>query len=152
MKSEKAIVNIINLSEDKDLELPRHATEDSAGVDLVSNVDVVLHKMERKLISTGIAIELPKGFEAQVRPRSGLAFKHGITLINSPGTIDADYRGEILVPLINLGDKAFEISRGLRIAQMIVSRYYKVEFNLVKEFDASTRRGEGGFGSTGLKS
>jgi len=128
--------------------LPFYATEQAAGLDLYSAVDEVIRPMERKLIPTGIAIELPEGFEAQIRPRSGLALKYGITVLNSPATIDADYRGEIKVLLINLGTEDFVIRRGDRIAQLVVSQVVRVEFEEVDEL-SPTNRGEGGFGSTG---
>ena len=129
---------------------PSYATEQSAGVDLKANISeaVVLGSLERKLIPTGLYIALPKGYEAQVRPRSGLALKHGITVLNTPGTIDADYRGEICVILVNLSGEAFRIEPGERIAQMVVARHEFVEWEEVEALD-STSRGEGGFGSTG---
>lgn len=134
----------------KDLPMPQYATEDSAGMDLCANVQepVTLAAGERKLIPTGISIALPRAYEAQVRPRSGLAVKYGITVLNSPGTIDADYRGEIMVILANLSDKAFVIERGMRIAQMIISPVTKAEMVHVESLD-ETARGSGGFGSTG---
>ena len=104
------------------------------------------------MIPTGIAISIPEGFEGQVRPRSGLAIKNGITVINAPGTIDSDYRGEIKVPIINLGDKDFIVERGMRIAQLIIARYEKIEWNLVEQLPQNTTRGDAGFGSTGLVS
>ena len=115
-------IKIINKSE---YEAPKYETEQSAGVDLRANIDeeIILYPMERKLIPTGIFIELPKGYEAQIRPRSGLAAKHGITVLNSPGTIDADYRGEIMVLLINLSNEYFSVKPGMRIAQMIIARH-----------------------------
>ena len=133
-----------------DLPLPAYATEGSAGLDLLAAIDgeLALEPGKRALLPTGIAIALPAGFEAQVRPRSGLALKHGITLINSPGTIDSDYRGEIKCPLINLGDEVFRISRGMKIAQMIIARHEIAELLEVAELPAS-QRGAGGFGSTG---
>ncbi len=133
------------------LPLPSYATSQSAGVDLLAAVreDITLAPGERKLIPTGIAIALPEGYEAQVRPRSGLALKNGVTVLNTPGTIDADYRGEIGVILINLGQESFVVSRGMRIAQMIIAPFSHVAFALVEELDA-TARGEGGFGSTGV--
>lgn len=131
--------------------IPEYATESSAGVDLHAVLDepVVLKPLERKLIKTGLAIALPKGFEAQIRPRSGLALKKGITVLNTPGTIDADYRGEIGVILINLSSENFTVNHGERIAQMIIARHEVAEF---LEFDelSSTTRGIGGFGSTGV--
>lgn len=124
----------------------------AAGVDLLAAVagNCALAPGERRLIPTGIAIALPRGYEAQVRPRSGLALKYGVTVLNSPGTIDADYRGEIGVLLINLGESPFVIERGDRIAQMVFARVTKIEFELAVDLEAS-RRGEGGFGSTGEK-
>jgi dUTP pyrophosphatase len=139
------------LDHGRDLSLPAYATAHSAGVDLVAAVgsDVVLLPMGRALIPTGLAMALPEGFEAQIRPRSGLALKHGITCLNSPGTIDADYRGEIKVMLINLGEEPFVITRGMRIAQMVVASYVRVAFTPVDSLE-TTERGAGGFGSTGL--
>ncbi len=132
------------------LNLPAYATEHSAGMDLLAAVehDTILGAGEYTLIPTAIAIALPQGYEAQIRPRSGLAFKHGVTVLNAPGTIDADYRGEIGVLLINHGKEPFVISRGMRIAQMIIAPYSRAEWNEVKNLD-DTDRGEGGFGSTG---
>ena len=133
-------------------QLPEYATPPSAGMDLRANIgeDIVLKPMERRLIPTGLHIALPEGYEAQVRPRSGLALKHGITVLNSPGTIDADYRGEICVLLINLSDKDFTITDGERIAQMVIARHEQGEFVIVDELD-TTLRGEGGYGHTGVK-
>ena len=132
--------------------LPAYATSQSAGMDLRANLDapVTLHPLERRLIPTGLHIALPKGFEAQVRPRSGLALKHGITVLNSPGTIDADYRGELMVLLVNLSDTDFVFNNGERIAQMVVARHEVVEWEPVGELD-ETERGEGGYGHTGVK-
>ena len=132
--------------------LPAYATPQSAGMDLRANVDgpVTLRPMERRIIPTGLHIALPAGFEAQVRPRSGLALKHGITVLNAPGTIDADYRGELGVLLINLSAEDFVINDGERIAQMVVARHETVAFSVVDELD-ETERGEGGYGHTGLK-
>ena len=132
--------------------LPAYATSQSAGMDLRANLDapVTLHPLERRLIPTGLHIALPKGFEAQVRPRSGLALKHGITVLNSPGTIDADYRGELMVLLVNLSDADFIVNNGERIAQMVVARHEVVEWEPVGELD-ETERGEGGYGQTGVK-
>lgn len=129
---------------------PAYATEQSAGLDLKANLEqpVVLQPLQRALIPTGLYIALPAGYEAQVRPRSGLALKHGITVLNSPGTIDADYRGELRVILVNLSDQPFEILPGERIAQMVVARFEQVEWEQADELDA-TERGAGGFGSTG---
>ena len=129
---------------------PAYATEQSAGVDLRANLEapVVLRPLERTLVPTGLYIALPKGYEAQVRPRSGLAVKHGITVLNSPGTVDADYRGELRTVLVNLGTEPFEIVPGERIAQMVIARHEQVEWEEVDQLD-ETRRGTGGFGSTG---
>ncbi len=133
-------------------QLPAYATEQSAGMDLRANLEapVVLKPMERKLIPTGLHIALPAGYEAQVRPRSGLALKHGITVLNTPGTIDADYRGEIGVLLINLSSEEFVINDGERVAQMVIARYEQGEFEVVDELD-ETERGAGGYGHTGVK-
>ena len=129
---------------------PAYATPQSAGVDLRANLaePVVLQPLQRALIPTGLYIALPPGYEAQVRPRSGLAIKHGITVLNSPGTVDADYRGELRVILVNLSDQPFEIVSGERIAQMVIARHEQVEWEPVEELD-TTERGAGGFGSTG---
>jgi dUTP pyrophosphatase len=131
-----------------DAQLPIYAHPGDAGADLVAAEDCILQPLERKAISTGLSVEIPIGFEIQVRPRSGLALKHGITVLNSPGTIDAGYRGEIKVILINLGTAAFEITKGQRIAQMVVAPVVSAEFQAVVEL-ADSQRGEGGFGSTG---
>ena len=129
---------------------PAYATPQSAGVDLKANLEesVTLQPLQRTLVPTGLFIALPAGFEAQVRPRSGLAAKHGITVLNTPGTIDADYRGEIKVILVNLSQEPFEIVPGERIAQMVIAHHEQVEWEEVEELDA-TERGAGGFGSTG---
>lgn len=136
----------------KDLDMPHYMTEGSAGVDLRAAINemIVLKPMERRLIPTGFAIALPNNFEAQVRPRSGLAYKNGITVLNSPGTIDSDYRGEIKVLLINLGNEDFIIERGERIAQMIIQKCEKAIFSVVDKLD-ETGRSSGGYGSTGVK-
>jgi dUTP pyrophosphatase len=133
-------------------ELPAYATLFSAGLDLkaVLAEAVTLGPLERKIVGTGLKIALPEGYEAQVRPRSGLAAKHGITVLNAPGTIDADYRGEIGVILVNLSNEPFIIQPGERIAQLVVAQYSQVEWSPVESLD-STQRGEGGFGSTGKK-
>ena len=128
--------------------IPAYQTPLSAGFDLHSIEDCVIKPMERKLIKTGLAFEIEEGYEVQIRPRSGLAFKYGITVLNSPGTIDADYRGEIMVLLINFGSEEFEIKKGDRIAQAVVMPVVQAEFEEVEEL-SQTRRGEGGFGSTG---
>ena len=132
--------------------LPAYATEQSAGMDLRANLTepIVLKPLERRLIPTGIFIALPEGYEAQVRPRSGLALKHGLTVLNAPGTIDADYRGEIGVVLINLSNKDFTINDGERIAQMVIARYEQAEFVEVEALN-ETERGAGGYGHTGVK-
>ena len=133
-------------------QLPAYATPQSAGMDLRANLDapITLHPMERRLIPTGLHIALPEGYEAQVRPRSGLALKHGLTVLNTPGTIDADYRGEIGVVLINLSQEDFVINDGERIAQMVIARYDQGDLVVVEELD-QTERGEGGYGHTGVK-
>jgi len=132
--------------------LPTYATAQSAGMDLRANIDapITLRPMERQLIPTGLHIALPEGFEAQVRPRSGLALKHGITVLNTPGTIDADYRGELKVLLVNFSNTNFVINAGERVAQMVIARYEKVDFEQVIELD-DTERGAGGYGHTGVK-
>jgi dUTP pyrophosphatase len=142
-------VKVINQSP---FDLPAYQTLQSAGLDLKSNLkeSVILKPLERILIPTGISIELPDGYEAQIRPRSGLAFKHGITVLNSPGTIDADYRGEIKVLLINLSNENFEIQHGERIAQMVVAKHEKIVW-VESEVLSDTERGAGGYGSTGKK-
>ena len=142
-------INIINKSQHA---LPHYETVASAGMDLRANLteSISLQPLERTIIKTGLFIELPIGYEAQVRPRSGLAFKNGITVLNSPGTIDADYRGEIGVILVNLSNQAFEIQNGERIAQLIIAKHDRAEWVEVQEL-SQTARGEGGFGSTGVK-
>lgn len=132
--------------------MPQYATEHSAGMDLRANLSeaVVLQPLERKIIPTGLFIELPEGYEAQIRPRSGLAAKHGITCLNTPGTIDADYRGEIGVILANVSNEPFTVTDGERICQMVIAKYTKAELVEVQEL-SSTERGAGGFGSTGRK-
>ena len=140
-------VRIVNLSP---YPCPAYATEQSAGVDLRAKLEnpVILQPLQRTLVPTGLYIALPKGYEAQVRPRSGLAAKHGITVLNSPGTRDADYRGEIRAILVNLSNEPFEILPGERIAQMVIARHEQVEWESVDQLD-ETLRGAGGFGSTG---
>ena len=130
--------------------LPEYATPQSAGVDLRANIDkpILLQSLDRKLIPTGLHIALPEGYEAQIRPRSGLAIKHGITCLNTPGTIDADYRGDIGVELVNLSREDYVVQPGERIAQMIINKVEQAEWELVEELD-ETERGEGGFGHTG---
>lgn len=133
-------------------QLPAYATSQSAGMDLRANLEapIVLKPMERKLVSTGLFIALPEGFEAQVRPRSGLALKHGISVLNTPGTIDADYRGEVMVLLVNFSQEEFVIRDGERIAQMVIARHEQGHFVEVEELD-ETERGTGGYGHTGVK-
>lgn len=133
-------------------QLPAYATSESAGMDLRANITepIVLHPLERRIIPTGLYIALPPGYEAQVRPRSGLAFKHGITVLNSPGTIDSDYRGELGVLLVNLSNEDFTVEAGERIAQMVIARHEQGEFVEVEELD-DTERGAGGYGHTGVK-
>ena len=142
-------VKIVNKSR---YDAPAYATDYSAGMDLKANIDapVILGSLDRAMIPTGLYIELPEGYEAQIRPRSGLAAKHGITVTNAPGTIDADYRGEICVLLVNLGREPFIINPGERIAQMVVARHERVEWVKVDEL-ADSGRGAGGFGSTGTE-
>lgn len=142
-------IKIVNKSKN---ELPEYSTAMSAGMDLRANLEeaIVLKPLERKLVPSGLFIELPKGFEAQIRPRSGLALKKGITVLNTPGTIDADYRGEIGIILINLSQENFVIENGERICQMKVAAHETVEWNLVEMLE-DTDRGEGGFGHTGKK-
>lgn len=132
--------------------LPEYATPQSAGMDLRANIEapITLKPMERRLIPTGLYIALPVGYEAQIRPRSGLALKHGITVLNTPGTIDADYRGELMVLLVNFSDSDFIINDGERIAQMVIARHEQGIFEVVKTLD-DTERGTGGYGHTGVK-
>ena len=132
--------------------LPTYATPQSAGMDLRANIDepIVLHPMERRLVPTGLYMALPVGYEAQIRPRSGLALKHGITVLNTPGTIDADYRGELMVLLINFSQEDFVIQEGERIAQMVIAKHEQAEFVEVETLD-ETERGTGGYGHTGVK-
>lgn len=141
-------VKIVNKSA---FDTPFYATEKSAGMDIKANIEepIVLRPLQRAMVPTGLYIALPEGTEAQIRPRSGLAAKHGITVLNTPGTIDADYRGEIKVILVNLSNDDFTINPGERIAQMVVARYEKVEWDSVEVLD-ETERGTGGFGSTGI--
>lgn len=141
------IVKIINTSTN---ELPAYQTEGAAGLDIRANLEepIVLAPLQRMLVPTGLFLEIPEGYEVQVRPRSGLAAKHGITVINAPGTIDSDYRGEVKVPIVNLSDESFTIAHGERIAQMIFAKYERVTFQQVEEL-SDTQRGTAGFGSTG---
>ncbi|PRY10420.1 deoxyuridine 5'-triphosphate nucleotidohydrolase [Pontibacter ummariensis] len=142
-------VNVINQSRHA---LPSYQTEHAAGMDLRANLETpfVLKPLQRALVPTGLFIELPEGHEAQIRPRSGLAYKHGISIVNSPGTIDADYRGEIKVLLVNLSDQEFTVEDGERIAQMVVARYERIEWQEAASL-SDTVRGTGGYGSTGTK-
>lgn len=142
-------IKIVNKSSNT---IPSYETEQSAGMDLRANLEapVVIEPMQRALIKTGLFIQLPAGYEAQVRPRSGLALKHGITVLNTPGTVDADYRGEIGVILVNFGNEPFTINNGERIAQMVIAKHERAEFDLVDVLD-ETERGTGGFGHTGNK-
>lgn len=142
-------INVVNKGHQ---ELPAYATPQSAGMDLRANLEtpITLHPFERRLIPTGLHIALPAGYEAQVRPRSGLALKKGITVLNSPGTIDADYRGEVGVVLINLSQEDFVVNDGERIAQMVIARHEQGDFVIVDALD-ETERGEGGYGHTGVK-
>lgn len=147
------VLNIIRLPHAENLELPSYETQDAAGMDLRAAVDenepVILKAGKRALIPTGLIMEIPKGHEGQIRPRSGLAYKNGITCLNTPGTIDADYRGEVMVLLINHGEKTFKIERGMRIAQMVIAPIMQV--NITQGSLVSlTERGSGGFGSTGV--
>ncbi len=146
---DKVVVNIIN---DSSNPLPAYETAGSAGMDLRASLaePVVLHPLQRALIPTGLRIALPEGYECQIRPRSGLAAKHGITVLNAPGTIDADYRGEIKVILVNLSDEPFTINPGERVCQMVVARYSRVDWAQAAELD-ETARGSGGFGHTGVE-
>ncbi len=132
--------------------LPAYATSQSAGMDLRANIEspITLRPMERCLVPTGLRIELPQGYEAQVRPRSGLALKHGITVLNTPGTIDSDYRGELKVLLVNLSNQDFVVNAGERVAQMVIARHETVAWEEVEVLD-ETERGEGGYGHTGVK-
>jgi dUTP pyrophosphatase len=142
-------VKIVNKSA---FDTPFYATERSAGMDIKANIEtpIALQPLQRAMVPTGLYIALPEGTEAQIRPRSGLAAKHGITVLNTPGTIDADYRGEIKVILVNLSNEEFTVNPGERIAQMVVARYEKVEWDSVEVLD-ETERGAGGFGSTGTR-
>ena len=141
------IIKIINTSTN---ELPAYQTAGAAGLDIRANLEepIVLAPLQRTLVPTGLFLEIPEGYEVQVRPRSGLAAKHGITVINAPGTIDSDYRGEVKVPIVNLSDESFTIAHGERIAQMIFAKYERVTFQQVEEL-SDTQRGTAGFGSTG---
>lgn len=152
MMKQETTVTLIQMPHAEGLNLPSYATAQAAGVDLEAAIDtpIILKPGERALVPTGLCIALPDGFEAQIRPRSGLAAKNGVTVLNSPGTIDADYRGEIKIILVNLGQETFTIERGMRVAQMIVAPYTQVSWQKVESLD-ETARGAGGFGSTGVK-
>ena len=153
MSEEKIKVELTPLEHAVGLNLPSYATEQAAGMDLTAALEeaIELGTGERALVPTGIAIALPPGYEAQIRPRSGLAIKHGVTVLNTPGTVDADYRGEIKVVLINHGQEDFIIERGMRIAQMVIAKHANVTWEVVKDLN-KTERDEGGFGSTGTGS
>ena len=142
-------IRIVNKSKH---ELPSYATQAAAGMDLRANIEapIILKSLERVLVSTGLFMEIPEGYEAQIRPRSGLAFKNGITVLNSPGTIDADYRGEIKVLLVNLSNEAFTINDGERVAQMVIAKHEQAQW-IETELLEETKRGAGGFGHTGTK-
>ena len=142
-------IKLTRLPHGEGLPLPQYATEHAAGLDVVSAEDLTLQPGKRHAVATGFAIEIPHGNEVQVRPRSGLALKHGITCLNTPGTIDSDYRGEVKVILINLGDAPFKIARGAKIAQMVIARHEQAELVEVEAL-SDTARGAGGFGSTGM--
>jgi dUTP pyrophosphatase len=144
-------IEVVRLPHGHDLDLPNYATAAAAGADLLAAIDqeIELGPLERRVVPTGISIALPAGFEAQVRPRSGLAAKYGITVANAPGTIDADYRGEVGVILVNLSREPFKLSRGMRIAQLVVARHARAVWREVLALD-ETARGAGGFGSTGV--
>ncbi len=152
-KSGPLAIEIIRLPHGKNLPLPAYQTKGAAGMDLLAAVPeatpLILDRCDRALVPTGLVMQLPAGYEAQIRPRSGLAFKNGVTVLNSPGTIDSDYRGEVQVLLINLGREPFEISRGMRIAQMVIAPVSHAAIVETKAI-AVTRRGVGGFGSTGI--
>jgi dUTP pyrophosphatase len=151
--SDSITLPILCLPHHKDLPLPQMQTEGAAGADLLAaiqdDVQIILKKGDRALVPTGLVLQLPNGFEGQVRPRSGLALKYGVTVLNAPGTIDADYRGEIKVLLVNFGDETFVVTRGLRIAQLVVAPVVRITWQQVTELD-ETLRGAGGFGSTGI--
>ena len=140
----------VGITAENNVEIPKYMTEGSAGIDVSANIEkeIELKPLERYLVPTGIKLEIPEGFEIQVRPRSGLAFKHGITVLNTPGTIDSDYRGEVKVLLINLSNEIYKIQPNERIGQLILSKVYKLDFE-VKDGLSETKRGDGGFGHTG---
>lgn len=154
MRDNKVVIEVKRLPHGEGLPLPKYETEQSAGMDLYAALadgeSITLGALERAMIPTGLAMALPAGFEAQVRPRSGLAAKNGLTVLNTPGTVDADYRGEVKVILVNLSNEAFTIERGMRVAQMIIAPVTQGTWAEVGELD-ETARGAGGFGSTGVK-
>ena len=152
MNTSKPVLRIVRLSHNLDLPLPRYETSGSAGLDLPAAIeqDIILDSLDRAVLPTGLNIAIPFGYEGQVRPRSGLAYRHGISVTNSPGTIDSDYRGELKVLLINLGKEPVTITRGMRIAQLVIAPVQQVDLVEVQSLDA-TERGEGGFGSTGVR-
>ena len=152
MSTKKNSILIKKISDIENFELPKYQSEEASGVDLCASIksDITISPWEKEIIACGISISMPIGMEAQVRPRSGLAFKHGITVLNTPGTIDADYRGEIKVILINLSENSFIVERGLRIAQMVVCPVVQAHLKEVDDL-SETERGKGGFGSTGTK-
>jgi len=152
MNTSKPVLRIVRLSHNLDLPLPRYETSGSAGLDLPAAIeqDIILDSLDRAVLPTGLHIAIPFGYEGQVRPRSGLAYRHGISVTNSPGTIDSDYRGELKVLLINLGKEPVTITRGMRIAQLVIAPVQQVDLVEVQSLDA-TERGEGGFGSTGVR-
>lgn len=141
-------IKLFRLPHGEGLPLPRYASEDAVGLDVAAAEDLTLQPGRRHAVATGFAIEIPRGYEVQVRPRSGLAARHGVTVLNTPGTIDSDYRGEVKVILVNLGEEPFEIRRGERIAQLVPAPVLRADFIEVREL-AETERGSGGFGSTG---
>ena len=145
-------LDIVVLPHGENLQLPEHMTSGSAGMDLRAAIDepIELKPMERIAVPNGICIAVPQGYNVEIRPRSGLAFKHGITVLNAPGTVDSDYRGELKTLLINLGSETFIIERGMRISQLVLQKYETVEWNCVDSLD-DTLRSEGGYGSTGVK-
>lgn len=136
------------LKDDESIPTPEYKTLDAAGMDLVANEDIFLPSLGRKLVGTGLKIAIPKGYEGQVRPRSGIAWNHGVTVLNAPGTIDADYRGELKIMLINLSHDVYHVKKGERVAQLVIAPYTRVDINVVDSLD-ETERGEGGFGHTG---
>ena len=150
----KLQIKLVQLDHGKDLPLPTYGSDEAAGIDLIAAVDkpISLKPGERQLVPTGFSMALPKGYEAQIRPRSGLAYKYGVTVLNAPGTIDSDYRGEIKALMINHGQEVFEVERGMRIAQMVIAQHEQVSWLQIFDFETEevTDRGAGGFGSTGL--